>query len=142
MVCSLISLYSIALKLAYNRNKLCKILQYWSRDMLKFDYLDKGLGIVSPAHFVYDFLTKMFFMLYSTNWPNFIAYLLLLFEILGNICIAIVYYPSCDVMNFEINIVFLIKPFCLMIKKSRQKLKYLENKKSFQGEIKSIFHNF
>ena len=81
-------------------------------------------------------------MLYSTNWPNFIAYLLLLFEILGNICIAIVYYPSCDVMNFEINIVFLIKPFCLMIKKSRQKLKYLENKKSFQGEIKSIFHNF
>ena len=28
--------------------------------MLNFDYLDKGLGIVSPAHFVYDFLAKMF----------------------------------------------------------------------------------
>ena len=27
-----------------------------------------------------------------------------------------------------------------MTKKSRQKLKYLENKKSFWGEIKSIFH--
>ena len=28
--------------------------------MLKLDFLDKGLGIVSPAHFVYDFSTKMF----------------------------------------------------------------------------------
>ena len=29
-----------------------------------------------------------------------------------------------------------------MTKKSRQKLKYLENEKSFLGEIKSIFHHF
>ena len=28
--------------------------------MLNFDFLDKGLGIVSPAYFVYDFSTKMF----------------------------------------------------------------------------------
>ena len=35
--------------------------------MLNFDFLDKGLGIVSPAHFVYDFPTKMFLMLYSIN---------------------------------------------------------------------------
>ena len=27
--------------------------------MLNFDFLDKGLGIVSSAHFVYDFSTKM-----------------------------------------------------------------------------------
>ena len=62
----------IALKLAYNRNKLFKTLHYWSRDMFNFDILDKGLGIVSPAHFVYDFSTKkkMFFMLYCINWPN------------------------------------------------------------------------
>ena len=26
--------------------------------MLNFDFLDKGQGIVSPAHFVYDFSTK------------------------------------------------------------------------------------
>ena len=26
--------------------------------MLKFDILDKGLGTVSPAHFVYDFSKK------------------------------------------------------------------------------------
>ena len=29
-----------------------------------------------------------------------------------------------------------------MPKKSRQKFKYLENEKSFQDEIKSIFYNF
>ena len=31
--------------------------------MLNFDFLDKGLGIISPAYFVYDFSTKVFLML-------------------------------------------------------------------------------
>ena len=30
--------------------------------MLNFDILDKGLEIVSAAHFVYDFPTKIFLM--------------------------------------------------------------------------------
>ena len=76
--------------------------------MLSFDLLDKGLGIVSPARFVYDFSTEMFLMLYSINWSNFIAWLPLLVEILGNMCIATVRYPGCDVIHFEINIIFLI----------------------------------
>ena len=58
--------------------------------MLNLDFLDKYLGIVSPAHFVYDFSTKMFLMLYSINRPYLIAWLPLLLEILGNMCIAIV----------------------------------------------------
>ena len=58
--------------------------------MLNFDFLDKGLGIVSPAYFVYDFLTKIFLMLYSINLPNYIAWLPLLLKILGNMCIVIV----------------------------------------------------
>ena len=33
--------------------------------MVNFDFLDKGLRTVSPPHFVYDFSTKMFLMLYS-----------------------------------------------------------------------------
>ena len=33
--------------------------------MLNFDFLEKGLGIVSSPHFVYDFSGKMFLMLYS-----------------------------------------------------------------------------
>ena len=59
--------------------------------MLSFDFLDKGLGIVSPAHFVYDFSTEMFPILYSISWPNLIAYLPLLLEILGNMYIGIVF---------------------------------------------------
>ena len=81
--------------------------------MLDFDFLDKSLAIVSPAHFVYDFSTKMFLMLYSINKPNFIAWFPLLLEILGNMCIAIVCEPGCDVMNFDINLIFLIESLFL-----------------------------
>ena len=55
----------------------------------------------------------------------------LLLEILGNMCIAIVCEQGCDVKNFRINLIFLIKPFLYMNRKSRQELKYLENEKSF-----------
>ena len=49
-----------------------------------------------------------------------------------------------DVINFEINLTFQIRLIFYMAQKSKQKFKYLENEKSFQGEIKSIniFHNF
>ena len=58
--------------------------------MINFDFLDKGVGIVSSAYFVNDFSTKRYLMLYSINWPNFIARLPLLLELLANMCIAIV----------------------------------------------------
>ena len=58
--------------------------------MLNLDFFDKGLGIVSPGYFVYDFSTKMFLMSYSINPSKFIVWLPLLLEILGNMCIAIV----------------------------------------------------
>ena len=50
---------------------------------------------------------------------------------LGDMCVAIICFPGCDVINFEINLIFLTKPFFYMTKKSRQRFKYLENKKSF-----------
>ena len=103
----------IAHKFSYNRNKQFKTLHYQSRDMLNCDFLDKGVGIDSLAHFVYNFSTKMFLMLHSINWPNLIAWLPLLLEILGNMCIAILSQPGCDVMDFEINLIFLIQPFSL-----------------------------
>ena len=59
--------------------------------MLNFDFLEKGLGIVSPSQFVYGFSRKMFFELYFSNWPVYIAWLSLLPEILVNMCIAIVF---------------------------------------------------
>ena len=109
--------------LAYNKNKLNKTLGYWPRDMLNFDFLEKALGIVSLLHFMYDFSTKMFLTLYSLNWPNFIAWLPLLLEILVNMCIAIVCQPGCDVTNFEIKLILLIKPFFYMTKNSKRNFK-------------------
>ena len=67
--------------------------------MLNLDFLDKGLGIVSPAHFVYDFSTKMFLMLYSINRQNFIVWLPLLFEIMGNMCTVLQLLVNQDVTS-------------------------------------------
>ena len=120
----------IALKLSYNKGKLHKTLRLLIQRHNQFLFLRKGFGNSFPTIFVCDFSTKVFLMLDSINWPNLIAWLLLFLEILGNKCIAIVYEPGCNVINSEINLV-LIKPFWYMIKMPRQKLKYLENEKSF-----------
>ena len=117
-------------------------MDYWSTDMLNFNFSEKGLGLISPPHFVYDFSRKMLLKLHPINWTNFIVWLPLLLQILGNMCIIIVCYPGCDAIKFEINLIFLIKPFYYMTKKSRQKPKYLEKAKSFWEEIKRIFHHF
>ena len=122
--------------------KLYKTLGYWSRDVLNFHILEKGLGIVFKPHLLYDFSRKMFLVLYSINWPNSIVWSSLLLEILGNMCILIACFPGRDVINFETNLILLVKLFFYMTKKSRQKFKYPENEKGFWGEIKSIFHHF
>ena len=109
--------------------------------MINFNFSGKGLGLVSLPHSVYDYSRKMFHVLHSINSPNFIVWLPLLLEILGNMYITIVSLPGCDVVKVETNLIFLNKPFCYMTKKSRQKFRYLENKKSFWCEIKSIFHH-
>ena len=57
-------------------------------------------------------------------------------------CIAIVCFTVCDVINVKVNLTFLIKPFFYMTKKSRQKLSYLGNKNRFQDKIKIIFRDF
>ena len=73
----------------------------------------RGLEIVSLPHFLHDFWRKTFILLYSINWPNFIFLLILLRQILGNMCIAVVYLTGCDVINFEINLILQINPFFL-----------------------------
>ena len=101
--------------------------------------------LFSPPHVMLHrmlcmiFSRQIFLMLYSLNWANFTAWLSLLFEILGNMCIVIVCFPVCHPINFQINLSSCFFPWS---KKSEQKLKYLQNKKSFLGEIKSIFHYF
>ena len=46
--------------MACNKNKMYKTLDYSSRDMLNFNFLEKGPGLVSPPHLEYDFLGKLF----------------------------------------------------------------------------------
>ena len=57
-------------------------------------------------------------------------------------CIAIAYFPGCNVINSE-NSKFLIKLFFYMTKKSTPKLKCLENeKKKAYGGTKIFLNHF
>ena len=124
MVSSLILKY-FAGRQAYIKSKLCKTLHYRCRDMLNFDLSEKGQGIVSPTHFTYDFLRKMFLTLYSINWRYFIVRLSLLLEVLHNICIAIVCSEVFDVINFELNLILPIKLFFWIVYKKTDE-RYIE----------------
>ena len=55
---------------------------------------------------------------------------------------AFIIFHNFSFIIFEINLIFLIKPFLYMTKLLRKKFEYLENKKSFAGEMKSILHHF
>ena len=46
-------------------------------------------------------------------------------------CIAIIYLPVFEVINLDINLRFIIKPFSYMNKKSGQRFQYLKNEMSF-----------
>ena len=82
---------------------------YLPRDMIWF--FRKRYGNSFSMTFYEWFSKKIFLMLYSVNWPYFIVWLPLLLEILGSMCMAIICVPGCDVINFEINFIFLIKLF-------------------------------
>ena len=77
-------------------------------------------------------------------WSNFTVWLPLLLEILGNVYIVIIYCPVCDVINFEINYSFLIKPFFYVTKNSGQKFNYVRedlltwNKNHFSSFLKGF----
>ena len=47
------------------------------------------------------YFKKIFLILYSNNWANFIVCLLLLLEMLNNMGIVIFCFPVDDVINFE-----------------------------------------
>ena len=126
---------SILFNLAYIKNKFHKTLDYWYRDILNFGLIGKGLAIVSPPHFVHDFSRKMFLELYFINWPNFIVWLPLLLEILGIMCIAIVCFSGFDVLNFEVKLIFLIKPWPKIQYKN---LNTLRTKRTFKEKWKAF----
>ena len=88
--------------------------------------------------FCYDFSTKMFLMLYSINWPSFITWSPLLLEIMGNMCIVIVCYPGCDIMDFEINLIFQIAVLSTWPKSHDKNLNNLRTKRAFKVKQKTL----
>ena len=60
---------------------------------------------------------------------------MLFLQILGDMCLAIVCFLLCDIINFEINFIFPITPF------SNQDKNILRTKKGFTVK-KSVFHAF
>ena len=65
--------------------------------MFNFDFLEKSLAIVPPPH---SMLRILYYI--PVTMP-------LRTETLDNIRVAIVFLPGCDVINFAINCIFLIK---------------------------------
>ena len=78
-----------------------------------FQKINKGLELVCLSHFLQKFWRKLFLLLYCINRPRFIVWLPLLREISANMCIATVCEPGYDVMNLEVNLIFLIRSFSL-----------------------------
>ena len=78
---------------------ICQVEGYWNVLKLsckplafasyKAFFWKKGLELSSLAHFLYEFWRKMFPWWYSINWLKLIAWLLLLRDKLGNMCIVI-----------------------------------------------------
>ena len=98
------------------------------------------MRLVAPPHFVMIF-QKTYFSCCILLRDQISFFNCLYFMRYLAICV-IACYQVCDLINFEIYLSFLIKPFSYMTKKSEQKFKYLENENSFNREIKRIFHRF
>ena len=66
-----------------------------------------------PQHILFIIFQQKCSSCYILLTNYFIVQLPLLLEILGNMCFAIVSEPGCDVIDFEINLIFLMEPFFL-----------------------------
>ena len=81
-------------------------------------------------------MRKVFVLLWSINQPNFIVRSPLLCEILGKMSIAIACAPGFDVMNFKVNLIFLIKQVFPTRPKCRDKnINILRKKRANQKKI-------
>ena len=78
----------------------------------------RSLKLVFLPHFLHECWRKIFLALNCINWPYFTAWLSLPVEILDSMCIVIICCSVRDVINFEVNLSFLIKLFFCITKKS------------------------
>ena len=70
---------------------------------------------------------EKFFLCYILLTDQTIVWLPPLPEIMDNICIAIISFPVDDVINVEVHLYFLIRPFSCMIKRRWNKKLFLIN---------------
>ena len=75
--------------------------------MLNFEFFRKGSG----NSFSITFYGRFSGIVLLTDQNSLPDYLYFVGDAGDNMCIAIVNFPDCDVINFEINPIFLIKPF-------------------------------
>ena len=69
-----------------------------------------------------SYIKKLCARLYPIKGENFIAWLPLFREMLGNIRVVTLHSLDCDIINFQIYFFFLIKPFFLHDQKIKTKL--------------------
>ena len=67
MVSTLILIYFGRPRLGNTTKPNFNTYQTVDTEMFNFDVLNKGLGLASPLHFVYDFSRKILLVLYSIN---------------------------------------------------------------------------
>ena len=129
MVCSLVSIDFDRHQFGIKKNKLYKTLDYWSRYMFNFNFPEKGLGLVSPRHFMNDF-SWMFLIIYSINWPD--CLINSISGDTGQYVYYICFLTRLWCLKFAINQIFLIKPFCYMTKIPDKNLNSLRTKRAFE----------
>ena len=105
--------------------------------MLIFKISEKGQGLVFLPYFENDFSRKTFHMLDFINWPYSLSDCLF-FSWYWAICVFWLFVNP-TVTSWTLKFSFLIIPFRYTTKKSRQKLKYLENEKSFWRKKNAFF---
>ena len=84
------------------------------------------------------YFKKIFLILYSNNWANFIVCLLLLLEMLNNMGIVIFCFPVDDVINFETWPYLSYQVIFLHDKENQENLK---NKKKLSRWNKTFYRN-
>ena len=131
MVSTLVSIYFGSPWLGYTTKTNCIKRHAVDLEICSILILLNEFGTVFSTTFFYGFSWNKFFMLHSINRPNFILWLPLLLEILGNMFIVIISFLVHDAMNLVMNLSSLIKLFSHMTKKVRTKSKYFKNRKGF-----------
>ena len=70
----------------------------------QFCFFIKGSGTSFPTTFCVRIFKNFFSMLHFFSWTNFTVWLSLFLEITDNMCTVIIWFPVCEVINFEINL--------------------------------------